>query len=909
MKRLSTFLKLSLLFVANLALTTAVSAEITQIRSVEGITEYQLDNGLAVLLFPDKSKETITVNITYRVGSKHENYGETGMAHLLEHLAFKGTPKHPNIAKELTDHGAKSNGTTWLERTNYFETFNASEENLNWALGLESDRMVNSFIAQKDLDTEMTVVRNEFEKGENNPNRILRQRVTSAAYSWHNYGNSTIGARSDIENVDIARLQAFYRRYYQPDNATLIVTGKIDIEKTLALIEKHFSPIPKPKRKLPNIYTIDPVQDGEREVIVRRTADTQITISAYHIPQGSHKDFAAIELLGSIIGNGPNSRLHKALVEKGLSNWVSAWPNRQLEPSLLYFDATADLATDIYQTRDTLIKIVEEIKQNPITGTELKRARKKLLQAFEQNLFDTAHFGVSLSNWIAAGDWRLFFLTRDRIENATLADLQRVAETYLKQQNRTVGLFIPTSSPSRATMPESIDIVTMLDGYRGREPISAGESFDPSPTNIMDRMVRQQLGSLNIAAIPKQTRGDSVTLKIKLMMGNEKNLIGKKIIGNKTSLMLTKGIRRLNRKQIQDEFDQLKATGRIEGGANYSTAEYKTTRDNLPKLIRFLYEIYTTPNFPEDEFNQDIKSSIAYTLKNSSEPRELARNAVKRHFNQHPPGHIYYEYSFDEKIAAFRELSRTDLVSHHQNLFSASDAVVSIVGDFDSKETFLTLQETFANWNKASEYLRPIRRFGKIDKEIITIETPDKANAHFSAAINLNINTSSEDYPAAKIVSYMLGGGFISSRLASRIRQKDGLSYGVWAYLDANDFDLESRFIVGAISSPENTESVHKAFTEEMQKAFDYGFEKDELADAKKGFLDRRKVNLSNDSKLNNHLSQALEGGFGFEREQAFIDNVNALTVDDVNRFIRQYLDPDQMTIIKVGDFSKTAAQ
>ena len=236
-----------------------------QVTSVEGITEYALDNGLHVLLFPDQTKQTITVNITYLVGSRHENYGETGMAHLLEHLMFKGSPKHPNVPQELTSHGARPNGTTWFDRTNYFETFQASDENLRWALDLEAERMVHSFIAKKDLDSEMTVVRNEFELGENDPSSILEERVLSTAYLWHNYGHSTIGARADIENVPIERLQAFWRNYYQPDNAYLLVAGKFDPVKTLALIDETFAAIPKPARKLQQTYTAEPTQDGERE--------------------------------------------------------------------------------------------------------------------------------------------------------------------------------------------------------------------------------------------------------------------------------------------------------------------------------------------------------------------------------------------------------------------------------------------------------------------------------------------------------------------------------------------------------------------------------------------------------------------------------------------------------------------
>ena len=237
---------------------------ITKVASVEGITEYQLKNGLKVLLFPDPSKATMTVNVTYLVGSRHEGYGETGMAHLLEHMVFKGTPRHPNIPKELTEHGARPNGTTWYDRTNYYETFSATEENLKWALDLESDRMINSFIAKKDLESEFSVVRNEFESGENDPFRVLMERVINGSFLWHNYGKSTIGNRSDIEKVPIENLQAFYKKYYQPDNAVLTVAGKIDEAKTLQLIQQYFGKIQKPTRVLPKSYTIEPVQEKKK---------------------------------------------------------------------------------------------------------------------------------------------------------------------------------------------------------------------------------------------------------------------------------------------------------------------------------------------------------------------------------------------------------------------------------------------------------------------------------------------------------------------------------------------------------------------------------------------------------------------------------------------------------------------
>src|SRR5262249_20407313 len=226
-----------------------------KVATVEGVTEYRLANGARVLLFPEASRPTVTVNLTVLVGSRHEGYGETGMAHLLEHMVFKGTPTFRDVPKALRDHGANFNGTTNVDRTNYFETMPATDENLEFGIQLEADRLVNSYVKREDLVSETTVVRNEFERGENNPSGILIERIHPAAYEWHNYGKSTIGNRSDIERVPIENLQAFYKKYYQPDNVVLIVAGKFEEPKALALVQKNLGSIPKPARKLEDTYT------------------------------------------------------------------------------------------------------------------------------------------------------------------------------------------------------------------------------------------------------------------------------------------------------------------------------------------------------------------------------------------------------------------------------------------------------------------------------------------------------------------------------------------------------------------------------------------------------------------------------------------------------------------------------
>ena len=355
-----------------------------------------------MLLFPDQSKPTVTVNITYLVGSRHESYGETGMAHLLEHLLFMGSKNHPNILQEFAQHGTVRNGTTWLDRTNYYETFAATDENLKWAIEMEADRMVNSFVAKKDLDSQMTVVRNEFESGENSPSRILLERAMSTAFLWHNYGNSTIGARSDIENVPIERLQNFYKTYYQPDNAVLLVAGKFDEAKTLSLIDSVFSPIPRPARKLQKVYTVEPVQDGERAVTLRRVGDVQLVNALYHVPSGSHPDFAAVDILAEVLGDTPSGRLHKALVESKKASSIFGFSFQLMEPGVAVFGAEVRQESSLDEARDALLTTVENLPATPVTKEEVERARDAA-QGHRPHLQQLARRGASDERVAGAG--------------------------------------------------------------------------------------------------------------------------------------------------------------------------------------------------------------------------------------------------------------------------------------------------------------------------------------------------------------------------------------------------------------------------------------------------------------------------------------------------------------------------
>ena len=883
----------------------ALPKGVERVTSVEGITEYRLANGLRVLLFPDPSKQTMTVNMTYLVGSAVEDYGETGMAHLLEHLVFKGSPKHTNIPQELTSHGARPNGSTSYDRTNYFETFAATDENLNWALDLESDRMVNSFIAKKDLDSEMTVVRNEYEAGENSPFNVLLERLIATSYVWHNYGKATIGARSDIENVPIERLQAFYHRYYQPDDAVLTVAGKFDEAKTLALIDKYFSPIPRPTRTLQKIYTIEPTQDGERAVTLRRVGDTQLVQAIYHVPAASHADFAAVNILAQVLGDTPSGRLHKALVETKKASSTFGFNFELREPGIAVFGAEVRQGDSLEAARDILVQTIESLGATPPTKEEVERARGQLLKDFDLNMNKADLIGLIMSEYIASGDWRLFFLERDRTRKVTAEEVKQAAARYFKPANRTLGMFIPTPKPDRSEIPATPDVAAMLKDYKGEAAIAAGEAFDPSPTNIESRTKRAEAGGVKIALLPKKTRGGTVVAQMLFRFGDEQSLMNRSTAAQLAGGMLMRGTTKHTRQQIQDELDRLKARAFVSGVPTQATLFIETTRANLPAVMRLMAEVLREPAFPEKEFDLLKQEHLAGIEQQKSEPTQIAFTAFNRQISPFPKGDPRYVSTPDEDIAELNAATLDSAKQFYHDFYGASNAQLTVVGDFDEQEITRLTTQLFSDWKSP----RPFKRVPSVFRDIApanqTFQAPDKANAFFVAGFLFDMRDDNADYAAITLGHYMLGGGFLSSRLAARIRQKEGLSYGVGSGVFVSAVDHYGRFMATAIYAPQNVDKLEAAFKEEIGRMLKDGFTAEEVEAAKSGYLQSRQVSRAQDNELLNRSNTYLFIGRTWQWDADFEAKIRTLTPEQINAAMRKYVDPSKLVIYKAGDFAK----
>jgi zinc protease len=765
--------------------------------------------------------------------------------------------------------------------------------------------MIHSNVLKKDLDSEMTVVRNEFEAGENDPFSVLMERMLETAYIWHAYGRPTIGSRADIENVPIDRLQAFYKMHYQPDNAVLLIAGRFDEAKALEWIKKYFEAIPKPERKLPELYTKEPAQDGERDVILRRVGDVQYAGVVYHIPSGADPDFAAIDILTEILTDSPSGRLYKALVETKKASSVFGFSFQLRQPGVFLGAAEVRKEMQLKPAEDAMLETIEAVGNNAPTDEEVNRARTSLLKNIDLSLNAPDRVGLELSEWIAMGDWRLFFLHRDRLKKVTPQDVQKVAKAYFKTSNRTVGEFLPDVKPDRAEIPAVPNIAEVLKDYKGETAVQAGEAFDPSPENIESRTTRVDLpNGIKLALLPKKTRGSSVVGTLVFRHGSLEKLKNLSEVADLTGSMLMRGTKKHTRQQIQDEFDRLKARVSVNASATRSGASIETIRENLTPVLQLVAEILREPSFPEKEFELLKEEELASIEELRTEPQSMAQIALDRHLNDFPQGDPRYVMTLDEEAAAVKAVTLDQVKKFYADFYGGSFGQIALVGDFDKDEMQKLLGTLFNDWKSPQAFARIPDVYQDIPAVDESIDVPDKPNSMFMAGVNLQIRDDDPDYPALYFGNYMLGDAS-NSRFHERIREKEGLSYGVGSYLTASPFDRSGGFGAYAIQAPENIGKVESAFKEEITKAMKEGFTEEEMKTSKSGIRESRQLSRVEDRRLASLLASYLYIGRTLAWDADFQKKIDALTMPQVQEAMKKYLDVSKISIYKAGSFKK----
>jgi zinc protease len=888
-------------------------AQPTFVTSVEGVKEYSLNNGLQILLVPDPAINNVIVNVVYHVGSRQEGYGETGMAHLLEHMLFKGTKKFPSIKQTIADKGASANGTTWYDRTDYFEILPASDSNLTWALDMEADRMVNSLMKNEDLQKEFSVVRNEFEMGENYPDNILQARILSAMYLWHNYGKSTIGSKEDIERVPIGNLKVFYQKYYQPDNAALIVGGKFDEMKTLEWIAKYFGHIPRPSRVIQPAYTVEPPQDGERYVELKRNGDISYIGMAYHTPAYSDSDYVANDAVVNILTNDPSGIFYKALVEPKLATKVWGWSPNLYDPGFSYFGCSVPKGKSLDSAENAFRTAADKLPVTIITQEDVDRAKNALNKQVYDFQNNTLYFTIGLAEVIGAGDWRLFYIYKDRLEKLTLADVQAALHKYYLPSNRTWGVFIPDkgADTQRVVVAERPDVNALVKNYKGKTTKTGTETFEVSIPNIKKHTEYSTLANgMKYALLKKPAKGDKIYANFIFKVGDESSLTGKNIIPELTARMLKNGTTSKSKKEINDLLDKIKTSLYISGGGAGISVDLTTDSTNLNEALDLLADIMLHPSFDKTEYDKmhlDMKGELEA---NASDPQYLAFQNVNKKTTPYPKGHPLYPESIDEKLNDLKNVSLDNLKDFYNSFYGANKGYCAFVGNIDAPAIKSFLEKNFGSFTSKQPYTEITEKYFSVNGSLENINIPDKKNAVLFGRINVPLKEDDPDYVALEMANEMLGGGaFISSRIPKRLRESEGMSYGAGSFMNSSYKYPSSSWGVYAIFNPAYKNRLDSAMRDVISKTLQSGFTEDELKKAVSSWLEQRQTFLGDDQSLAWRLTNFLSDGKDLNFYSDYENKAKVLTLDQVNGALRKYISLDKITFIYAGDFKNTGGE
>jgi zinc protease len=712
----------------------------------------------------------------------------------------------------------------------------------------------------------------------------------------------------------------------------LVLTGRLDEAKTLAAVAATMGKLPRPTRKLEQTYTVEPPQDGERFVELRRVGQGQSVVIAYHGPAAGHPDSAALQVLSGIMsgaggggrggrgGGGGQGRLTKALVDTQKADSAGMGATQLHDPGLIVLNAGLNKDQSLDEVRRLLIETVEGVITNPPSKEEVERVTTGLLRNLENSLSDPQSIATgALNTAIAQGDWRLMFLQHDRMKDITPADVVRVAKTYLKASNRTVGYYIPDAAPDHTVVPATPDLVSLLKDYKSTVSISHAEVFDPSPANVESRVLRTKLpNGMKVVMLPKKTEADMVTAMIELRFGDAVSLAGKSQAAQMAGALLNAGTRTRTREQLADEMRKLNARIQVSGGGggggrggrggggggaiSSATANVTAPAANFIPALRLAVEMLKEPAYDASEFERVLQPRIKALENVPTEPTQLATETLQRHLSPWYPGDVLYNPTREEQLAELRKVTLADAKKFHDQFYGANYGVFAVVGPVDQKALTAAATELLGSWNTAMAYKPIVAAYKAAAAMNRKIETPDKANAQFEAGVRIKLAETDPDYPAMVLAGYMFGGP-ITSRVSDRIRNREGLSYGANARITV-PAEGDSSLLGGTVSlNPVNGPKVEFSFKDELARTLKEGFTAKEVADAKKAYLDSRMVSRSQDSALLTLLASHERLGRTMMWDQQLEQKIQALTPEQISAAFRKLVDPAALSIVNAGDF------
>jgi zinc protease len=911
--------------------------EVEFVAERSGVAEHRLKNGLKVLLVENHTAPVITLLVLYKVGSRNEAVGYTGATHFLEHMLFKGTkdhnPEHGNgIDDLLTQIGAYWNATTWFDRTSYYEV--VPNEYLELCIKLEADRMRNLLLRQEDHDSEMSVVRNELERGENFPEDALEKELYAVAFREHPYHHPTIGWRSDVEGVPMDRLREFYNTFYWPDNASVILVGDFEAQAALKLMHKYYGQIPSAPKPLPEVYTVEPPQEGERRLEINRVGDLPRIWFGFHTPEAAHEDTYALAALRHVLGSAyeRSSRLYKALIDKSLASDAFARHDDLRDPALFMVGATLNPDVEVKTVETTLLEVLDELAKVPVSKEELERAKSANRKGTILSKADPSSLAFMLGEAESKADWHWLIEYDDKFDKVTADDVMRVVKKYFVKENRTVGVFIPKEdSPSLADLED--ETVETVDSEEDEErdsipAVASAQSAGVGKVDSGDELkkllalrppaVKVERGELRKWTFAEKTikkvlpngltvlfvrnpGTDSIGITAIAKAGKYFTHKTNGSIAEVVADLLTKGTENYSKIQIAEELENMGIPGSLEFSADNFRSSFGThlVAEDLPLFVKMLADVLRRPLFLEDELAKTkIEWQARYT-EAVNNTKMQAWNRLKRTIYE--PSHPFYEKTFEEQLNELLSLESATLRSVHSKLYSPKSTILVIVGDAELEPTLDLVTRHFGDWEgENSEIIAIPQAPLLLKKQRIEINLADKKSTDVVIAHPSTLLRDAPDFYAAKLANAALGQDTITSRLGNVVRDRAGLTYGIHSSFSDTAFGSAAWSISFSVN-PINVDRAIRLVTEVVNDYMENGISDDELSKESGRAVGSFTVGLASSLGISRALAEFEFLGLGVSALDQVVANYAGTTQDQVNAAMKKYFKPGSAVTVIAG--------
>jgi zinc protease len=897
-------------------------ATVVSDRTEGDVREAILSNGLRVLLKEDHAAPVATFVVYYRVGSRNEHVGITGSSHLLEHMQFKGSTHFPGreaIWGELSRIGANFNATTAYDRTNFFETVPADK--LPFAIALEADRMRNSTFTDADRQSEMTVVRNELERGENEPGQLLNQLLWATSIVSHPYHHPVIGWRSDVENVPTSQLHAYYDVYYQPDNAVAAAVGDFKSDDVLKLIVEKFGVHPG-GHTFPPVYTKEEPQRGERRFVIRKPGELGLVALGWHMPPVGSSDVPALKALQLILAGsldvnefgdpldpGISNRLYRALVETQLTTGADYDYTLMIDPNVASISARIRPGVQHEQVEQAIRAQVQRLKTEPVTPAELTRAKNRARAAFALSQDGTFGQAMALGYFGLIADWPLARDFAARVDKVTADDIQRVARTWFDDRSLTVGWFVPESAPGTTDGPGAS---VMPPGaphhwaaYRPFGASHAGAGGDaPAGGAMMAAVPETSAPQVQKRTLPNGLRiivqehhsNPTFSMAGAISAGSIQEKPDQLGLAGTTADLLERGTTAHTKFQIASQLEDVGAAFGFGEGLEQVSVIAAALKDDFDRVLDVMAEDLLQPAFPKDELAKVIAERIAAVEQSEDSTQVHARRALMQ--GLYPAGHPLHAPDPKEVIRQAGTITRERVLEWYRTYYGPDRTVLTFVGDLNAEQVFEKVAARLGHWQRVGGPpvalpATPLRASSA--REVVPMA--DKADVDILLGEQGSLRRTDPDYYAAALANYVLGGP--SGLLFKHVRNELGLTYGIESSLMATE--IAGPWTLSLTVNPNAVDKSLSAVQEVMDEWHTKGVTQQDLDRAKVEISGLFEVSLGSNSGLASAINQYEVLGLGADYVKEHPKRIAATSREAVNAAIAKYFLPDRLLTVVCG--------